>query len=71
MLYPKIEDCIQKAGNSKYTLVAMVAKRAKDLATRTPGQFEVGKEKAISYAMREVIDGKLAPVFASNTANAK
>ena len=66
MLYPKIEDCVAKAGKSKYTLVSMVAKRAKDLITRNPGQFTAGKEKQISCAMREVIDGKLEPAFASN-----
>ncbi len=72
MLYPKIEDCIAKAGNSKYVLAAMVAKRAKDLITRNAGQFTVGKEKQISYAMREVMDGRLLPVFGANqTANAK
>ena len=68
MLYPKIEDCIARATGSKYVLVSMVAKRAKDLAMRTPGQFQSGKEKEISYAMREVIDGKMAPVFAATPA---
>ena len=63
MLYPKIEDCIKRAENCKYVLVTEVAKRAKDLAVRAPGQFEVGKEKEISYALREVFDGKLVPVF--------
>jgi DNA-directed RNA polymerase omega subunit len=65
MLYPKIEDCVEKAGNCKYILVAEIAKRAKDLAVRMPGQFEAGKEKEISYALREVFDGKLMPVFAT------
>lgn len=72
MLYPKIEDCIARAGNSKYVLVAMVGKRAKDLITRNAGQFTAGKEKQISYAMREVMDGRMLPVYASNQAvNAK
>lgn len=72
MLYPKIEDCITKAAGSKYTLVSIVAKRAKDLATRAPGQFQSGKEKEISYAMREVIDGRMTPLFtATQTANHK
>ncbi len=72
MLYPKIEDCIAKAGNSKYVLVAMVAKRAKDLITRNAGQFTAGKEKQISYAMREVMDGRMVPVYGANqVVNAK
>lgn len=72
MLYPKIEDCIAKAGNSKYILVSIVAKRAKDLITRNAGQFTAGKEKQISCAMREVMDGRLLPAFGANqAANAK
>jgi DNA-directed RNA polymerase omega subunit len=63
MLYPKIEDCVAKAGGCKYTLVAEVSKRAKDLSVRMPAAFEKGKEKEISYALKEVFDGKLTPVF--------
>ena len=61
MIYPKIEECIAKAEHNKYVLTAMVSKRAKDLITRNAGQNVVGKEKQISYAMREVVDGKIAP----------
>jgi DNA-directed RNA polymerase omega subunit len=63
MLYPKIEDCIVKAGGCKYTLVAEVAKRAKDLAIHRPAEFGKGKEKEISYAMWEVFNDKLQPVY--------
>ena len=66
MLYPKIEDCIAKAGNNKYALVSMVSKRAKDLIIHNQVQSASGKEKQISYAMREVMDGKLAPLYALN-----
>ena len=61
MIYPKIEDCIAKAGNNKYVLTVMVSKRAKDLIAHNQGQNSVGKEKQISYAMREVVDGKIVP----------
>lgn len=61
MIYPKIEDCIAKAEHNKYVLTAMVAKRAKDLITRNMGQNVTGKEKQISYAMREVVDNKIVP----------
>jgi DNA-directed RNA polymerase omega subunit len=66
MLYPKIEDCIEKAENCKYILVAEVAKRAKDLAVRAPGQFAVSKLKEISFALQEVFDDKLKPVLGVN-----
>jgi DNA-directed RNA polymerase omega subunit len=61
MIYPKIEDCIARADHNKYVLTAMVAKRAKDLIAHNMGQNTVGKEKQISCAMREVVDGKIIP----------
>jgi DNA-directed RNA polymerase omega subunit len=63
MLYPKIEDCVAKAGGCKYTLVAEVSKRAKDLSIHNSAEFGKGKEKEISYALREVFDNKLLPVY--------
>lgn len=61
MIYPKIEDCIVKADHNKYVLTAMVSKRAKDLIAHSMGQNMTGKEKQISLAMREVVDGKIMP----------
>lgn len=60
MIYPKIEDCISRAEQNKYVLATMVSKRAKDLITRNAGQT-ASKEKQISYAMREIVDGKIVP----------
>lgn len=65
MIYPKIEDCISRAEDNKYVLAAMVSKRAKDLITRNAGQVS-GKEKQISYAMREIVDGKIVPTTTVN-----
>ena len=61
MIYPKIEDCIARAEHNKYVLTAMVSKRAKDLVAHSMGQNTTGKEKQISCAMREVVDGKIVP----------
>ena len=62
MIYPKIEDCIERANNNKYVLTAMVSKCAKDLIAHSMGQnTTTGKEKQISMAMREVVDGKIVP----------
>lgn len=66
MIYPKIEDCISRAEQNKYVLASMVAKRAKDLITRNAGQTVSGNEKQISYAMREIVDGKLVPTTLVN-----
>ena len=65
MIYPKIEDCISRAEQNKYVLATMVSKRAKDLITRNAGQV-AGKEKQISYAMREIVDGKIVPTTTVN-----
>lgn len=65
MIYPKIEDCISRAEQNKYVLATMVSKRAKDLITRNAGQVN-GKEKQISYAMREIVDGKIVPTTTVN-----
>jgi DNA-directed RNA polymerase omega subunit len=63
MLYPKIEDCVARAGGCKYTLVAEVAKRSKDLSIHNSAAFGKGKAQESSYALREVFDGKLQPVY--------
>ena len=60
MIYPKIEECVERAG-CKYTLAMVVAKRAKDLTVKMPGEFADGKIKEITYALREVFDGKITP----------
>jgi DNA-directed RNA polymerase subunit omega len=60
MLYPKIENCVEKAGN-KYALAILVSKRAKDLINKSPGLFADGNVKEISYALDEILTGKLVP----------
>jgi len=60
MIYPKIEDCVEKAGG-KYTLTVMVSKRAKELTVKMPGEFSDGKIKELTYALNEVLNGKLIP----------
>jgi len=60
MLYPKIEDCIEKTGG-KYTLAVLVAKRAKDLTIKMPGEFTDGKIKELSYALNEILGGEIIP----------
>ena len=60
MLYPKIEECVEKVG-CKYMLAALVAKRAKDLIVKMPGEFIDGKTKEISYTLNEIHTGKIIP----------
>jgi len=60
MIYPKIEDCIAKAG-CKYTLAVLIAKRAKDLVAKNPTQFTGGAKKELSHALVEIAEGRIAP----------
>ena len=60
MLYPKIEDCMERAGN-KYALAIMAAKRHKDLSAKMAGEFAGGTIKELSYALDEIANGKIAP----------
>ena len=60
MLYPKIEDCVAKTG-CKYALAVLIAKRAKELAQKMPGEFTSGNVKEISYALDEVLLGEIIP----------
>jgi len=65
MIYPKIEDCVERAGG-KYTLAVLVAKRAKDLTIKMPGEFSDGRIKELTYALDEVLGGKITPYASGN-----
>ena len=58
MLYPKIEDAVEKVG-CKYTLTIIAAKRAKDLATKMPAHFVGSRTKELTFALREAAVGQL------------
>ena len=67
MLYPKIEECVELANGSKYMLTVMVAKRAKELATKRPAEFATSAKKELSYALNEVAQGRLVPYVRTGT----
>ena len=60
MLYPKIEDCVAVT-RCKYTLATIVFKRAKELSRTRPAEFVDSLSKEITYALNEVLNGKIAP----------
>jgi len=60
MLYPKIEDCVAVT-KCKYTLATIVFKRAKDLARQRPAEFVDSSSKEISFALNEILMGKIVP----------
>ena len=58
MLYPPMADLVEKVG-SRYLLVNLVARRARDIATWQEENGEPSDEKPVSDAIKEVYDGKL------------
>lgn len=58
MLYPPMADLIEKVG-SRYLLVNLVSRRARDISETAEEQGEVLEKKPVSAAIDEVYTGKL------------
>lgn len=61
MLYPPVADLVNKVG-SRYALVNLVAKRARNIASDAEKNGEALNKKAVSSAIEEVYTGKLSIV---------
>ena len=58
MLYPPMAELVDKVG-SRYLLVNLVARRARDISQKAEEEGEVLHRKPISPAIDEVYTGKL------------
>lgn len=58
MLYPPMSELVDKVG-SRYLLVNLVARRARDISQRAEEEGESLDRKPISTAIDEVYSGKL------------
>ena len=58
MLYPPMAELVDKVG-SRYLLVNLVARRARDISQKAEEEGEVLDRKPISTAIDEVYTGKL------------
>ncbi|HIU82231.1 MAG TPA: DNA-directed RNA polymerase subunit omega [Candidatus Ornithoclostridium faecavium] len=58
MIDPPIDKLIKKA-ECRYALVCGVAKRARQLDTQYPDLLEEAGMKSLSYAAKEVYEGKI------------
>lgn len=58
MLYPPVADLLEKI-DSRYLLVNVVAKRARQIAEEANEFGEELPDKPVTMAIREVADGKL------------
>ena len=61
MLYPPMADLVEKVG-SRYLLVNLVARRARDIAAEQEENGEPSDEKPVSDAINEVYNGQLIAV---------
>ena len=59
MLYPPMGDLVDKTG-SRYQLVNLVARRARNIAANAQDTGDVLNDKPVSIAIDEVYDGDLS-----------
>jgi len=60
MLYPSLSDLLKHV-NSRYTLVNIIAQRARQIAEEHEKNGEPLKKKPVSMAIEEIASGKLNP----------
>lgn len=58
MLYPPVADLLKNV-ESRYLLVNLIAKRARQISQEAEEMQEELTEKPVTLAIREVADGKL------------
>jgi len=58
LLYPPIDEIKHKA-DSRYTLVIMAAKRARDLVAEKPPLVDIDNKVPISIAAEEIVEGEI------------
>jgi len=58
MLYPPMSDLLKHV-DSRYLLVNVVARRARQMSIEAENEGYILEEKPVTLAIREVADGKL------------
>jgi len=61
MLYPPLSDLVQRVG-SRYLLVNLIARRARELSVIAEENGDPLEQKPVSTAIDEVYVGKIKPV---------
>lgn len=59
MLYPTMPELLKQV-NSRYLLVNVIAKRAREIAYTSEEEGEPLEEKPVSLAIKEIADGKIS-----------
>ena len=58
MLYPSLASMLKQV-NSRYLLVNIIARRARDISANASEHYIVTDEKPVSRAIQEIADGEL------------
>ena len=58
MLNPSLRNLLEE-GESKYTLVMVISKRARQLIDGAKPKIETNSNKPVTVAMEELLEGKL------------
>jgi len=58
MLYPSLASLLDQV-NSRYLLVNVISRRARELSTEALENYDVSNEKAVSQAIGEIASGEL------------
>lgn len=58
MLYPPVADLADKAG-SRYQLVNLIARRARNISTAARITGDILEEKPVSLAIEDIYSGKI------------
>jgi len=58
MLYPSLQSLLKQV-NSRYLLVNIIARRARDISTQVSESDEITNEKSVSRAIEEIAAGEL------------
>ena len=58
MLYPSLQSLLKQV-NSRYLLVNIIARRARDISTYAGERDETSDEKPVSRAIEEIAAGEL------------
>ena len=66
MLYPSLANLLDQV-NSRYLLVNIIARRARDLAGAAAEYGEPTDEKPVSKAIEEIAHGELRITYQSDT----
>ena len=59
MLYPSMSQLLKKV-DSRYMLVNVVARRAREISAEAEETEEYLEEKSVSIAIKEIADGKIS-----------